>query len=240
MVRPRAGAGPNDPFGFEITGTTWARVTNLAAPPAQWHIATIPLTHGNLWAGVSIVPYGKFLLLYSQVNEGGGNGYMIVLRVPVGKIDAPATHWEYYGSDRKWRPLTPHPDPLHMDPLHGPDPLHVIDQAISEMTVRYHAAAREWVAISPGPEPLSRRIVARVANSPVGPWSPPVTVFQFPEMNPENPLHDKDTFCYATKEHVEFSDSQLVLTYACNSSLAKTLKNMKIYRPQVVVTNLPK
>jgi hypothetical protein len=234
MVRPRAGAGPDDPFGFEIAGTTWARVSNLAAPPAQWHIATLPLTDGNLWAGVSFVRDGKFLLLYSQVNQGGRNGYMIVLRVPVGKIDDLAAHWEYYGSDRKWRPLPPHPDPQHMDPLH------VIDQAISEMTVRYHAAAREWVAISPGPESFSRRIVARVAHSPVGPWSPPAAIFQFPEMNPQNPLYDKDTFCYATKEHIEFGDSKLVLTYACNSSLAKTLKNMQIYRPRGVVVNLPK
>jgi len=60
-------------------------------------------------------------------------------------------------------------------------------------------------------------------------------------MKPANPGYDKDTFCYATKEHTEFEDSNLVLTYACNSfSLEKVKKNMDLYRPQVVVLDLPK
>ena len=53
--------------------------------------------------------------------------------------------------------------------------------------------------------------------------------------------YDKDTFCYAVKEHIEFDDTKLALTYACNSMmLSKTVANMDIYRPRVVVFDLPK
>jgi Domain of unknown function (DUF4185) len=228
-VRHRAGAKPEDPFGFEITGTVWARVTNLSAPPDQWRIAIKPLTHGNLWAGDSIIPYRGFVLFYSQVSEGSGKGYMIVLRAPLAGIRDPAAHWQYLAANHKWRAVTPDMDPLH-----------VIDQGISEMTVRYHPASKEWIAISPGPQPLSKYVVARIAHTPTGPWSPPQRLFEFPEMNPRSPLYDKGAFCYATKEHTEFSKSKLVLTYACNSSFSRTLENMKIYRPQVVVVNPPK
>jgi hypothetical protein len=43
------------------------------------------------------------------------------------------------------------------------------------------------------------------------------------------------------KEHLEFGDAKLVLTYACNSMvLSKTVANMDIYRPTVVILDLPK
>ena len=45
----------------------------------------------------------------------------------------------------------------------------------------------------------------------------------------------------ATKEHVEFDHSNLVLSYTCNSmSISKLMKDMKIYRPQVVVRDVPR
>ncbi len=60
-------------------------------------------------------------------------------------------------------------------------------------------------------------------------------------MKSADPGYDKDTFCYAVKEHVEFADDKIVLTYACNSMvIEKTMDNMLIYRPKVVLLNLPK
>jgi hypothetical protein len=109
------------------------------------------------------------------------------------------------------------------------------------MSVRYHPTIKKWLAVSTGPEFPSPRIVARVSDSPLGPWSDPHTIYEFPEMKRNNPDYDKDTFCYAAKEHVEFTDSKITLTYACNSMVvAKTIANMNIYRPQVVVLELPK
>jgi len=60
-------------------------------------------------------------------------------------------------------------------------------------------------------------------------------------MKPSNPIYDKDTFCYATKEHTEFEDGNVVMTYACNSGvIAKVMNTLELYRPQVVVLDVPK
>lgn len=230
IVFNRPGAQLGDAFGFVIGGTKWAKVTNLADPPERWKISFRDMTHADLWPGVSLIPDGNFLLLYTQVSEGEGKGYMTVLRVPREKLEDPPASWEYLARDGEWHPGTPHGDAMN-----------VIDQPISEMSVRYHPAQKEWVAISPGPEFPSPHIVARIADSPIGPWSKPKTIFTFPEMRPSTPGYDKDTFCYATKEHVEFeTDFRMVLTYACYSfSTPKAKENMSIYRPQVVVVDVP-
>lgn len=230
IVRNKPGAGPTDPFGFEIAGTRWAKVTNALAAPDQWKISIKDLTSRELWPGSSIVRDGEYVLFYTQASQGEGKGYMIVMRVPASKMENPEKNWEYLGKDGKWAAGLPHGDAQH-----------VIDQAISEMSVRYHPAAKKWVAISPGIEFPSKRVIARTADSAIGPWSQPQDVFEFPEMKTTNPIYDKDTFCYATKEHTEFGDSNIVLTYACNSSgLAKVMNNLKLYRPQVVVLDVPK
>ena len=230
-VHNRPGAHLGDAFGFVIDGTTWVKVTNLSAAPEQWKISYQNMTGADLWPGVSLVPEGNFILFYSQVSEGEGKGYMTVLRVPRAKLDDPRTAWEYLASDGKWHPGIPHGDAMK-----------VIDQPISEMSVRYHPAERKWVAITPGPGFPSSDIVARFADSAIGPWSEPKSIFTFPEMKPDSPGYDKDTFCYATKEHVEFeTDSNMVITYACYSfSTTKAKENMNIYRPQVIVVDVPK
>jgi Domain of unknown function (DUF4185) len=230
VVSNRPGAGPNDAFGFQIDGTRWAKVANPADPPDQWNISIKDLTQRQLWPGSSMVREGEFLLFYTQASQGEGKGYMIVLRVPLEKLDNPNENWAYLGKDRKWHAGTP-----------ADEAQHVIDQAISEMSVRYHPSTRKWVAISPGPEFPSKRIIARTADSPLGPWSKPQDIFEFPEMKPSNSGYDKNTFCYATKEHTEFDNSKVVVTYACNSySIEKVTNNMQIYRPQVVVLEVPK
>jgi len=225
IVRNQPGSSPKDVFAFEIMGTKWVRITNPSAPPEQWKISLRNLTDADLWAGDSIVQDGSYVLFYTCVSKGRGNGYMTVLRVPRDKLEDPPASWEYLATDGTWHAGAPHGDAMN-----------VIDQSISEMTVRYHPEEKLWVAISPGPEFPSPRIVARTAESALGPWSKPKTIFEFPEMKPRTRGYDKETLCYAAKEHVEFEHSNLVLTYTCNSlSVRKVIKEMKLYRPQVVV-----
>lgn len=228
-VRNKPGAGPNDAFGFEIVGSKLATIKNALETPSRWKITMRDLTDGRLWPGVSMVPEGEYLLWYTQVSSGEGKGYMAVMRVPKSKMADPSGNWEYLNRERHW-----------VTGLAGADRLSVIDQAISEMSVRYHPSIKKWVAVSTGPEFPSARAVARTADSPVGPWSAPQTIYEFPEMKRDNPSYDQDTFCYALKEHIEFTDSKMALTYACNSMvLAKTIANMNIYRPRGVILDLP-
>jgi hypothetical protein len=229
-VRNKPGAKPDDAFGFEIAGTKLATITNPHASPDKWHVTIRDLTDTHLWTGISIVRDGNYTIWYTQVSKSEGRGYMVALRIPPNKIAQTATVWEYLRKDGQW-----------IQGLPSEDAMHLIDQPISEMSVRYHPSIDKWIALSTGPEFPSPRAVARLADSPLGPWSAPQTIYEFPEMKSATPGYDKDTFCYAVKEHIEFDDAKIALTYACNSMVvAKTVANMEIYRPKVVILDLPK
>jgi hypothetical protein len=68
------------------------------------------------------------------------------------------------------------------------------------------------------------------------------TVYEVKELVPSTPGWDKDTFCYAKKEHIEFAQgANLFITYVCNSyQFSKLVSNMSLYRPQPVRVHLPK
>ena len=230
IVRNKKGAGPEDPFGFEIAGTQWFTVHNPLDTPDKWKFDSSKLTGEELWVGSSTFTDGDFVYFYSQVPAGEGKGYMTVVRRAKTKLADASAGWEYLGSHNQWHEGLPKSGFAR-----------VIDQAISEMSVRYHPSVKKWVAISGGPEFPTNYIAVRTADSPIGPWSSPAKVFEFPEMSPKNAGYDKDTFCYATKEHTEFGNTKLVITYACNSfKLQKVIDNMSLYKPQVVVVDIPK
>ena len=229
-VRNKPGASLGDAFGFEIVGTKLATIDNVHAAPEKWHVGIQDLTDAHLWPGVSIVPDGKYVIWYTQVSEGEGRGFMTEMRLPRDKMAKPSGNWEYLNKDNHW-----------VAGLASKDAMHVIEQPISEMSVRYHPSLKKWLALSPGPDFPSPRAVARFADSPIGPWSSPQTIYEFPEMKRDNTGYDKDTFCYAVKEHIEFTENKIALTYACNSMiLSKTITNMNIYRPRSVILDLPK
>jgi hypothetical protein len=229
-VRNKPGAKLGDAFGFEIVGTKMATIDNVQSPPEKWRVSVQDLTDAHLWTGASLVPDAKYVIWYTEVSEGEGRGFMTVMRLPRNKMAKPSGNWEYLNKDNHW-----------VAGLVAKDAMHVIEQPISEMSVRYHPSIMKWLALSPGPDFPSAWAVVRSADSPVGPWSSPQRIYEFPEMKRDNPGYDKDTFCYAVKEHIEFSSDKIALTYACNSMvLSKTMANMNIYRPRAVVLDLPK
>jgi hypothetical protein len=229
-VRNKPGAPSELANGFEIVGTKLAVIDDVRGTPESWHVAIQDLTDSRLWPGVSMVPEGKYVIWYTQISTGEARGFMTVMRVPQDKMATPSGNWEYLDKNNQW-----------VRGLAGSDAMHVIEQPISEMSVRYHPSIKKWLALSTGPEFPSDGAVVRLADFPVGPWSNPRTIYAFPEMNRDNPEYDKDTFCYAVKEHTEFAESKVALTYACNSMIvAKAIVSMNIYRPRVVILNLPK
>jgi len=227
-VRNKPNAG-SEAFGFEIAGTKLAIVSNVLDSPDRWHVKVSDLTGEGIWPGPAIIADGKYVLWYTQVVAAGDRGFMTVLRVPKNKMSKPSASWEYLKSDGTWSKGLP-----------GRDAVHVIDQAISEMSVRYHPSIHKWIAIVPGPGFPTPEVDVRTADSAIGPWSPASKLFEFPEMKKDYPGFDKDTFCYATKEHTEFSESKIALTYACNSMVvAKVIANDDLYRPRPVILDLP-
>jgi hypothetical protein len=81
----------------------------------------------------------------------------------------------------------------------------------------------------------------QVADEPEGPWSEPKTLsVKVPEVDPQSPQYDKNNFCYAGKEHIEFARKKnLVVTYVCNSAedmqsqTSFIRRNLFLYRPVV-------
>ena len=85
------------------------------------------------------------------------------------------------------------------------------------------------------------KLLYQFADNPEGPWSKPKPLgVNVPEVDPQSPLYDKNNFCYAGKEHIEFArEKNLVVTYVCNSfeDLQKKdsfiRRNLFLYRPVV-------
>ncbi len=153
---------------------------------------------------------------------------MLLARLPLTGLAA--SHLEYLDQNNQWK--------LGFAPERA---FVVMDKGASESSVRYHPDSKIWVAISGEPLFVSNKIVARTAPNLAGPWSAMQTVYEIKELVPSTPGWDKDTFCYAKKEHIEFAqDASLFITYVCNSyQFSKLVSNMSLYRPQPVRVRLP-
>jgi hypothetical protein len=136
---------------------------------------------------------------------------------------------EYLAADGKWKKGFA-PD----------DTLAVMTPGSSELSIRYHPEIKRWLAVMFAPGAFSSDIVLRSAPSATGPWTEGQVVYSAPEMKPGIAGYDKDTFCYAGKEHPEFEHSDLVFTYTCNTfAVPKLATEMNIYFPRVVRMPMP-
>ena len=110
------------------------------------------------------------------------------------------------------------------------------------MSVRYHADLGKWVAVMIGHGFPRGKIQYRTAPALTGPWSDGQTIYRIPDVQPGSPGYDRDTFCYAAKEHPEFeTPGELLFTYVCNTFTVKKLTtNLGIYFPKSVIVPMPK
>jgi hypothetical protein len=84
-------------------------------------------------------------------------------------------------------------------------------------------------------------MLCQTADALEGPWSEPrVLLGPVPEVLPGSPRYDRNNFCYAGKEHLEFARGRtLVVTYVCNSyedpekDTSFIRRNLFLYRPVV-------
>jgi hypothetical protein len=81
-------------------------------------------------------------------------------------------------------------------------------------------------------EPVfGRRLLARTADRPEGPWSDPVAFYEAPGMEGQ-----ERRFPYAGKAHLECSrPGELLVSYAVNShDFADVVREAAVYRPYFV------
>ena len=225
------------PFKFKIAGHKIARITNFeAANPDKWIVDYIDLTPGIpqdiiAFATTSVVyqNYVYYYPLYSSKNNSMLLGN-ILARISINELNDPAKAIEYFTKDGKWEK--------------GLNPVTVkivIDAGVSELSVRYHAEDKKWIAVYMSTRNNGDKLLYQVADRPEGPWAEPKALIgTIPEVDPGSIRYDKNNFCYAGKEHIEFAqDRNLIVTYVCNSfedfqkNTSFIRKNLFLYRPIV-------
>lgn len=239
---PLIGITPGDKegelFNFKVSGHKFARVKDFSAvDPRDWNYDYIDLTPAlppeiAAFAATSVV-YDHYVYFYPFYLYSKdkiivlGN---ILARISESKIDNPVGAVEYYTKEGSWENKL-NPEKVKI----------VLDASVSELSVRYHENDKKWVAVYLTTQNKGDRLLYQTSDKLEGPWGEakafPLPV---PEVDPKSNLYDKGNFCYAGKEHIEFSRGKnLVVTYVCNSAddmqsqTSFLRRNLFIYRPVV-------
>jgi hypothetical protein len=226
------------PFKFEIAGHKIAKIRNFGeADPNQWVTDYIDLSHGIpegivVFATTSVVyqDHVYYYPLYSATKNGMSILGNILARIPTNRLDDPAHAIEYFTKDGQWENELDHAKVKV-----------VLGAAVSEMSVRYHPVDGKWIAVYISIENNGYQMLYQTAEAPEGPWTEPKALIEsIPEVDRNSPRYDKNNFCYAGKEHLEFAQGRnMVVTYVCNSyddfesKSSFIRKNLYLYRPIV-------
>jgi len=230
-------------FHFRISGHKFAKIRDFSAvDPHRWPYEWIDYSDAIpqeiiAFATTSVVK-GSYVYFYPlYVHSAGQESVMgnILARIPVDKIDKPQGAVEYFTKEGAWvKEVKPKTVKI------------VLGDAVSELSVRYHAADQKWIAVYLSTQNKGNQLIYQVADTLEGPWDlPKVLMEPIPEVDSRSRFYHENNFCYAGKEHIEFSNgNNIVATYVCNSSedLEKEdsfiRKNLFLYRPVVREINL--
>jgi hypothetical protein len=218
-TRPQGGG----PFDFEMRGVKLARIVNPGDDPRYWSIAYVELASDEVvFPGVAAVLSPPWVYLFAVLANGAHPNHPLILtRLALDQLDRPAWAIEHLATDGTWK-----------RGLNWRDARVVIDYGHTEMSIRYHRDIRKWIVVQQKPG-VGAGAGIRTADHLEGPWSR----FQNWFSMPETPPTADGTFCYAAKEHVEFSQDSgdFLITYVCNSrDFAKLVTDPSLYRPQVI------
>lgn len=216
-------------MAFETCGTDLARVAWRGADPQNWKIDYFPLVQDGTHAYPSATALVDRGFAYIFAQKESGTRPLLATRIPLDGLSNPAKNLQYLRSDGQW---TDGFDPGQAQA--------VMEKGSSELSIRYHPERKQWIAVMFEPDAFSNKILVRTAPSLTGPWTPGEVIYQVPEMQPQIAGYDKNTFCYAGKEHPEFEQGDLLFTYVCNTFDVPTLAtNTNIYFPKVVRMPMP-
>ncbi len=232
---------------FHYTGMSLARVDNPTDPPEQWSIEVLPLTSDRrAFPGSSMVVDEPYVYLFAFIDLDATRFPRMLSRIPLAALDVdeprPDTAIEFLDRDGSWQ--------AGFDPERARI---LMDDNASEMSVRYEPEIARWLAVYNYPDvtdpssegPPSDDVYARTAESLEGPWSPPQSIFEIPELDVSAVGRDPNTFCYAAKAHPQFAEpGEILLTYVCNlftptgesdwEVMERLLGEMRLYRPRAV------
>ena len=229
-----------EPFQFKVAGHKLAKINNFkAADPNQWTVTFINLTPGipqNIMAlATTSVVFKDHVYYYPFYTSTTGDSVIsgnMLARIPINNLDEPAKAIEYFTKEGLWE--------KGLDP--GKAKM-VLSAGVSELSVRYHDEEKKWIAVYLSTGNNGKQLLYQEADRLEGPWTDPEALIEsIPEVDPQNPRFDKNAFCYAGKEHIEFAQGRnLVVTYVCNSyediqKATSFIRNhLFLYRPVVNV-----
>jgi hypothetical protein len=248
-------APPRGPLAmpFAITGTQLGRIPNPHDDPADWRMEVVVLTPGPavLTAGAMVLHDG-YVFFFNFHDLGDGAHPRSLARLPLRALDGEtrdvSNTLQYLARDGAWKPG-----------FDSDDARVLMDDAATEMSVRFHDGLGRWLALYSYPDvgdafpetPPADAVWIRTAERLEGPWSERRLLFRVPELDPAQAGgHDPNTGCYAAKEHPQFSSGRrLAFTYVCNlftgrgqdpmQILGRLLVDMDLYRPIPVAVDLP-
>ncbi len=215
---------------FETCGTDLARIPSPGADPQGWKIDYFPLVPDGVHAypsAAAVVDGGD---VYILALKESGTRPLLALRIPLKGLSDPARNLQYLNDHGQWH--------SGFDPAHAH---YVMQKGSPELSIRYHPEMKQWIAVMFAPDAFSSKILLRTAPSLTGPWTQGEVIYQVSEMQPQAPGYDKNTFCYAGKEHPEFEQGDLLFTYVCNTfDIPKLKTNLNIYFPRVIRMAMPR
>jgi hypothetical protein len=232
---------PGENLGFAYLGMTLVSIANPAVEPTAWNIQYDALSSSTSCfpgAAMTLDASGENLLLYTDCNPAPGTWQkpIMLVRIPVTGLAAPAANAQYLATDGTWQPGLP---------ATANAAAVVMPAGHTEFTVRYHPEVSQWVAVlvMPGPG-LTNQIAMMTAPAPEGPWSDPVGVYTYPETVPGSDAYvDASVFCYAAKEHQELESPgvpELIVSYVCSSTTYSTVvDDLGLYIPRFIKLAIP-
>jgi hypothetical protein len=216
-------------MAFATCGTDLARVDFQGADPQVWKIDYFPLVPdgAHAYPSAAAVVEGGFAYIFAL--KESGTRPLLATRIPLDGLSDPAKNLQYLAIDGQWH--------SGFDPAQA---MPIMQKGSPELSIRYHPDRKQWIAIMFEPDAFSSKILLRTSPSLTGPWTQGEVIYQVPEMQPQGPGYDKNTFCYAAKEHPEFEKGDLLFTYVCNTFDVPTLAtNLNIYFPRAVRRPMP-
>ncbi len=217
-------------MAFETCGTDLAHISSPGPDPQSWKIDYFPLVPdgAHAYPSAAAARDHEFELLFALKEDG--QRPLLATRLPLSSLRDPSKSLQYLAGDGQWRD--------GFDPASAKA---VMQKGSPELSIRYHAELGRWLAVMFEPVGFSSRILLRTAPTSLGPWTEGQVIFKVPEMQLQNPGYDKNTFCYAAKEHPEFEHGDLVFTYVCNTfDVPRLASDLNIYFPKAVRMPMPK
>lgn len=216
-----------DAPGFRIEGSVLVRVSNPDAKPQDWRVRQdqIPFfrhgPEGYTFFGSACVLWEGYVYVYGVKEDWGlgmeGRG-LLVARAPVKALEtAEFTEWRFFARSR-WS------DGLE-------DASILFRGSATEMSVFRLPSLNRFVAVYTWCG-VSRKILARTAPRPEGPWARPRLLYQCPEGSWSDRI-----VCYAGKAHPELAAgrNELVISYVASSTSPDDLfKDLRLYWPRFV------